>query len=273
MSHGVSPSQPVALMPLMMQLRAWARERLPWLKSPYHGTRALVITTMVRTAVGRRWFQGYRVSKGVQSWGLWLAKRRTDPQSLAEESYWQYYEETGLRPEDLRGLVVVDIASGPRNSLARFEAAQRIGIEPTILGVEKILRARHGTSIREHDMLYLPTVAEDTLLPTGKADVVFCINAFDHLDDPAAGLAEFARILKPGGRLFLSLHDEGEISANEPNPLSFARVEQLLRASGRFDVAIELRTTPRPRLHEAPLAIKGASPEQPIIFAIATRRP
>jgi SAM-dependent methyltransferase len=256
-----------------MQLRAWTRERLPWLKRPYHWSRAVLISVLVRTPLSRNWFQRYRVSKGVQSWALWLSKRRTDPQSLAEESFWQYYEETGLEADDLRGQVVVDIASGPRNSLAKFAAAQRIGIEPTILGVEKILRARHGTSIREHAMLYLPTVAEDTLLPSGLADVVFCINAFDHLDDPAAGLAEFARILKPGGRLLLSLHEEGNISANEPNPLSAARVEQLLRDSGRFDARIELRTTPRPRLHEAPLAITGASPEQPIIFVTATRRP
>jgi SAM-dependent methyltransferase len=259
-------------MPLMMQLRAWTRQRLPWLKSPYHRARALLIAALVRVPVGRSWFLRYRVSKGVESWGLWLSRRPTDPQSLAEESYWQYYEETGLQSEDLRGLVVVDIASGPRNSLARFAAAQRIGIEPTILGVEKILRSRHGTSVRDHAMLYLPTVAEETLLPTGLADVVFCINAFDHLDDPAAGLAEFARILKPGGRLYLSLHDEGNVSANEPNPLSYARVEQLLRESGQFDVAIELRTTPRPRLHEAPVRIKGAGPEEPIIFATATRR-
>src|SRR4051812_10964680 len=117
-SRGVSPNQPFALMPMMMQLRAWTRARLPWLKSPYHRSRAVLISVLVRTPVSRNWFQRYRVSKAVQSWALWLSKRPTDPQSLAQESYWQYYEETGLEADDLRGQVVVDIASGPRNSLA-----------------------------------------------------------------------------------------------------------------------------------------------------------
>lgn len=42
-------------------------------------------------------------------------------------------------------------------------------------------------------------------LPDGALDAVLCTEVFEHVPDPMAVLAEFSRLLKPGGRLFLTV--------------------------------------------------------------------
>lgn len=39
---------------------------------------------------------------------------------------------------------------------------------------------------------------------TGKFDAILCIQVFEHLDAPEDALREFSRILRPGGRIYLS---------------------------------------------------------------------
>lgn len=51
-------------------------------------------------------------------------------------------------------------------------------------------------------MTFLAASAEETGLPAASVDLVTCFQAF-HWVDPDRGLAEFHRILKPGGRLAL----------------------------------------------------------------------
>ena len=46
--------------------------------------------------------------------------------------------------------------------------------------------------------------ASDTGLPDGSVDLVFCHQTLHHLADQEAALAEFFRVLRPGGRLLLA---------------------------------------------------------------------
>ena len=41
-------------------------------------------------------------------------------------------------------------------------------------------------------------------LPTASLDAILCTEVFEHLVDPMAALVEFNRLLKPGGKLFLT---------------------------------------------------------------------
>lgn len=41
-------------------------------------------------------------------------------------------------------------------------------------------------------------------IPDGVLDAILCTEVFEHVTDPMAVLSEFARLLKPGGRLFLT---------------------------------------------------------------------
>lgn len=46
---------------------------------------------------------------------------------------------------------------------------------------------------------------QDTKLPGEQYDTIFCTQVIHHLPDPARAIAEMARMLKPGGRLILSV--------------------------------------------------------------------
>lgn len=244
--------------------------RIPWLRGPYRMCRSLLVISVMRYPKAQGLFTHARTASSARFWRDWFEERDTDPRSLAEESFWQYYEELGLEKDDLRGLVVVDVGSGPRNSLGSFESAlTRIGIEPAVVAADRILREKHATSVRDHSMIYIATTAEDTLLPNGFADLVLCVNGLDHLDRPIDALKEFARILKPEGRLLLSVHRGSGVSVYEPHPMSPQQVAQTLTEAGVFDFKMEVRTTRRPRPSAVKVPIAGASEKAPVIFVSA----
>jgi hypothetical protein len=105
----------------------------------------------------------------------------------------------GLRP----GQRVVDVASGP-GATARLLAGEfGVTVDGVELGESTVERARSATdeaglsaSVRYHlgDAERLP-------LPDACADVVVCECAFCTFPDKATAAAEFARVLRPGGRV------------------------------------------------------------------------
>lgn len=53
-------------------------------------------------------------------------------------------------------------------------------------------------------------------------DVVTCFEVLEHLDDPGQAVCEFARVLRPGGRLFLSVPNDQGLKyrvKRDPHPL------------------------------------------------------
>ena len=102
------------------------------------------------------------------------------------------------------GDIVVDIGAGMGSGVvpAARTGATVIAVEPTnymraILNARKMVqRARKQISVTEG-------TAEQLGLPDSSATVVIAVNAMHHWSDMAAASGEIARILKPGGRIFL----------------------------------------------------------------------
>lgn len=96
------------------------------------------------------------------------------------------------------GLVVVDVGCGERPYADLFGAAWCIGLDRSLDGARPDILAEAS---------HLP-------LAGGCADIVLCTQVVEHLQQPAALLAECARLLRPGGQLVLSapfwwpLHEE-----------------------------------------------------------------
>jgi SAM-dependent methyltransferase len=82
---------------------------------------------------------------------------------------------------------------------ATLEAAQRRGW--TVQGVE--YSADAATEARRHGVPVVVGSLADAALPAAAFDVAFLGDVLEHVPDPAAVLAEVARVLAPGGALLL----------------------------------------------------------------------
>jgi ubiquinone/menaquinone biosynthesis C-methylase UbiE len=101
--------------------------------------------------------------------------------------------------------VVLDAGCGQGKSLRplyeHFAPARLIGVvaEPQCVGLAAREAEREGVSVdlRTGDLAALD-------LPDGSVDVVFCHQTFHHLTRQHEALAEFYRVLKPGGLLLFA---------------------------------------------------------------------
>ncbi len=99
---------------------------------------------------------------------------------------------------------VLDVGCGP--GLLCAEMAQTVGITGAVVGVDtadSMLRIAGRNRNGLGQLSILP--GEATALPAddGAFDAVVCIQVLEYVPDVAAALAEFRRVLRPGGRLLL----------------------------------------------------------------------
>jgi SAM-dependent methyltransferase len=164
---------------------------------------------------------------------------------------------------------VVDVACGTGNAalLAAARGARVIGIDiaPRLLAVARDRAATLGVvvDLREGDLAALP-VGDDA------ADAVISVFGVIFAQDPSAALREIARILRPGGRAFVSawvpagpidamLSAVGRIMARvapKPPAQRFAWVDPEALAPVARDSGLVLVAT-----EPAELPIHAASPE------------
>jgi SAM-dependent methyltransferase len=93
--------------------------------------------------------------------------------------------------------ILVDVGSGTGKASAPLLASGLavVSVEPSLSMIRQGLRSYPN-------LVYVCSAAEELPLVPGVADTVICAQAFHWFDAPRA-LAEFARILKPGGHLCL----------------------------------------------------------------------
>ena len=117
----------------------------------------------------------------------------------------------------LTGKVVADFGCGPRGSLVWASSAMlRIGID--------VLADRYidefPDNILSHGMIYLKSTENFIPLPSDFVDIMFTLNAIDHVDNFQNMCNEILRVLKPGGYFIGSFNLEEPASATEPQKLS-----------------------------------------------------
>lgn len=139
------------------------------------------------------------------------------------------------------GKVVVDVGPGPVGFPDACPARTSIAVEPL---APKL--AEHGLLLDGSEAVYLAVPAERIPLLDATVDVVNARNSLDHVEDPAAAMAEIHRILRPGGTLILNVDVDHPATATEPHSFTTADVRALVAA---FEVERE-RALPEPHGHE-----------------------
>ena len=156
--------------------------------------------------------------------------------NVAELSYWRsrseidkgkfnnsHYEKRMLAMAEessdnfLKGKIVADFGCGPRGSLVwAHTALLRIGID--------VLADRYAdeftNNITSHGMIYLKSTENVIPLPSDFVDIMFTLNAIDHVDNFSVMCAEIMRVLKPGGQFIGSFNLEEPASPCEPQQLN-----------------------------------------------------
>ena len=109
---------------------------------------------------------------------------------------------------------VLEVGCGGGHVLEQFPYAVRTGLD---LSSEMLARARArlGIGIR-----LLRGAAEAIPLADGSCDVVLCTEVLEHTRTPAAVIAELVRVVRPGGRVVVSI----------PNERNIDRAKRVLRA-------------------------------------------
>lgn len=123
----------------------------------------------------------------------------------------------------VRGKVVADFGCGPRGSLTWATLAKdRIGID-VLTEVYKL-----NFDLSAHSMRYLKSTEDSIPLPRHSVDILFTLNAMDHVVDFSTMCKELLRILRPGGEFIASFNLNEPPSPTEPQCLTEKLVKQHL---------------------------------------------
>ena len=119
---------------------------------------------------------------------------------------------------------ILDIATGPGEAAAL--ALSQIGPSGLVVGADISVAMLRAANARFADQRFRPVVADGQALPfaNGTFDSVICQLGLMFFPDPARGLAEFRRVLRPRGRAAVCV-----ISVLERAPMWGALAEALSR--------------------------------------------
>ncbi len=114
--------------------------------------------------------------------------------------YWQRYRFLEEIEEivDFENSIVLDIGCGVSTLLNHINAKQKVAVDPLMEGYKKFFSFPKDVKLEVGYGEKLP-FDENTF------GVVICTNAIDHTSNPSRTMEEIHRILKPSGKLILSV--------------------------------------------------------------------
>lgn len=162
---------------------------------------------------GPSWREGY------EAW-----HRALPPVDEPAEAPWHRLVRRYLDPvRDIAGRAVLEVACG-RGAFARWLAAAGPAKLVAADFAETAIRRAAATAGPVRCVRWIVADIEVLPFPSATFETVICCETVEHVSDPARAVGELARVLKPGGRLFLT-------APNYLGPMGAYRV--YLRLTGR----------------------------------------
>lgn len=159
-----------------------------------------------------------RFDKYTSELSFWKSRLEIDNGLFKNSRYQRLMLAMAEEPDNdfLKGKIVADFGCGPRGSLVWANSASlRIGID--------VLADRYADEFKDniisHGMIYLKSTEKVIPLPSDLVDVMFTLNALDHVDSFSDTCSEIIRVLKPGGDFIGSFNLEQPTSLCEPQRL------------------------------------------------------
>lgn len=165
------------------------------------------------------------VSKHGAELAYWKERFAQDHGRFSNSHYQRIMLAMAQEPDDafLAGKIVADFGCGPRGSLEWANSAKlRLGIDVL---VEQYVNA-FGDCLRSHAMEYVQSTETQIPLDAASVDVLYTLNAIDHVDHFEAMAGEMLRILKPDGLFIGSFNLHEPRTAEEPQTLSEKVIER-----------------------------------------------
>jgi SAM-dependent methyltransferase len=169
----------------------------------------------------------------------WHGREFTDLSDEHEQHFRDVIAPRG--PDFFAGKAVLDAGCGPgRHALfaARYGAREvwAVDLGDAVETAQRMVSAEPGARVLQADLMRPP-------FPPGSAqrgfDFIFSLGVIHHLDDPTGAIASLARLLRPGGELFVWVY------ADEGNALVRYAIEPLRRLTTRLSPrALGLLTLP-----------------------------
>lgn len=139
------------------------------------------------------------------------------------------------------GEVVVDVGSGT-GTMARElaglvgPAGRTIGVEPNprlrAIAVQRVTSSNVGsTSGPPASPTFVDGLATDLPFEKESVDLVWCERVLQHLEDPRGAMSEFARILRPSGRVIILDSDHGSRVTSDVDPVIDAKLSAAMFAT------------------------------------------
>ncbi|MBW3657370.1 MAG: class I SAM-dependent methyltransferase [Actinobacteria bacterium] len=139
--------------------------------------------------------------------------------SFGQDAHWRRVTADAARPA---GAVVLDVASGPGNVAIALIARGARRVVALDLSLNMLLE---GAARGYPDVAFVHGDAQRLPFPDASFDAVTISFGLRNVPDPEAALAEFARVLRPGGRAVIA-----EFAAPTWGPFRTLYTEYLMRA-------------------------------------------
>ena len=131
------------------------------------------------------------------------------PEYEASEKHWAMF----YSPEEVQGMAILDAGCGTgifSAIFARNGAGRVVGIDisPGSLETARGLKEKFNlanVSFERQDMLQLP-------FADGTFDIVWAWGTVHHTTDPLRAISELARVLRPGGSIFLAVYKRTKLT-------------------------------------------------------------